>query len=165
VEPDTAALWVEHLRGGRASSGGMQALAKPLSTQLLRLPEADWAARDGLLALLAPLLPPAQLWSLCVRWRDCHAAATDGGVDAGYHLGRLAAAGEPAETSPQIARWLEGSLDQSLAWLQDDLALLGTFVAGGVAGQPMILLDQICLRRAFDAFNAVLARLRALGSR
>ena len=161
---DSAGAWFAHLRGregpveGPAAGASTQPLVKALSAQLLRLPPDDALARDGLLALLAPLLPQPQLWQLCVRWRDKQAeavAATGVGVD---HLPETAG----------ILRQLSAVLERSLSWLQADLGLVRVFSSeqsgggpGGPGGAaaPEVLLDQICLRRVFEAFHHGLKRL------
>eukprot|EP01052_Picozoa_sp_SAG31_P023645 SAG31_NODE_1963_length_6802_cov_2.758168_7_plen_278_part_00 len=94
-------------------------MVKQITTQLFRLPLEATEERDGLLALLAPMLGPAQLWQLAARWREDHAAAISGPARPESLLGSGGGA--------MVAVWLAGALDRALRWLNDDLPLLRAF--------------------------------------
>eukprot|EP01050_Picozoa_sp_SAG11_P021720 SAG11_NODE_3926_length_2145_cov_1.348974_1_plen_674_part_10 len=152
-----AEIWFEKLRGGIGGGGGTvaaQQLTKTLSAQLLMLGPAEVGERDGLVALLAPLLAPPQLWALCVRWRERNSPPPP--VEAA-----AAAAGAAARAAGELEAWL----DASLGWLTEDAGLLHSLCADTVfcdAVSPEQMMEQLCLRRVDEHFRVALGKLRAI---
>ena len=152
--------WLRQAAAGwQAPEAERAPIISELRKRLDRLEPAEWAQRDALLPLLAPLIPLPELWRTCVAWRDRSPGAL-----------QLPAVAPP----PAVVVAFAECADAALAALVQDLGLLRSFASNGLKSSRqggdqlgalglsgVQLADELIGTRAVEPFGAAMGRLRA----
>ena len=138
--------WLRHAAAGPdAPESDRAPIVAELRRRLERLQPTQWARRDALLPLLAPLLPPAELWRACVAWRARSASRPPSGA-----------------SPPALAEAFVASADIALSALAQDLGLLRSFAADAPLGRSGTqLAHELLGSGAAEQFRAAMEKLRA----
>lgn len=146
---ELATGWLRHVTAtALEASAPTQGLAADLLQRMHALGPQECKRRDAMLPLLAPVMPPSELWRQCVAWRA-------------RHLPVPTKAELTAHVPAVIAAAFERFAVASASALRQDLALLRSFAASSLRLSGEAMADELLGVALVETYVATMEKLHA----